>query len=165
MKPKTAIVLGVLLVACIVLALCTGDLFRSPKGDDEQAEKQSLFDPAPAKPVELTIEGKGGKVAFKKTDDAWRIVEPIEARAEDWRVNEVADALKDLKGRAAEDVGDETTGLDKPVWTVTIVDDKQTTHRLLVGRPRPMKSDQTYVRPAGATETFVADMDFAGKLD
>ena len=164
MKPKTAIVLAVLLVACIALALFTGDLFTPSKPDDEQAAEKQLFDPAPGKCVELTIEGKTGRMVFRKTDDAWRMIEPIRAKAEDWPVNDVADSFKDLKGHPAGDVGSETTGLDKPLWTVTMVDDKKVSHRLLVGRPRPMQSSQTYVRPAKGKQDFIVKVDFASKL-
>jgi len=164
MKPKTAIVLAALLLVCIGFALFTGDLFTSSKPDDKQAKEQPLFDPAPGKPVELTVEGSAGKIVFKKIDDAWRIVEPVDARAKDWPVNEVADSLKDLKGRPAGDVKNETTGLDKPLWTVTVVDDKKATFRLLVGKPRPLESSQTYVRPAAGKQDFIVNVDFQEKL-
>ena len=166
MKPITTIVLAVLLVVCIVVALFTSDLFTPSKPKDgDEVKRQDVFDPAPGKPVKLVIDGRNGHFAFEKADDKWRIAEPVQAKAEDWRVNDVADALKDLKGRPAEGVGDETTGLDKPVWTVTLTDDKQKVHKLLVGRPRPMKSSETYVRPAGGKTTYIADVDFASKLD
>ncbi len=164
MKPKTAIILAALLVLCIAFALFRGDLFTSPK-PEEPGQEQKLFEPAPGKCVALTIEGKAQKMAFKKVDDVWRMVEPIRAKAEDWPVNDVADAFKDLKGRPAGDVGSETTGLDKPLWKVTIVDDKKASYRLLVGRPRPMQSSQTYVRPAKSEQDFIVDVDFAYKLN
>ena len=165
MKPKTTIILVVLVVVCIALALFTSDLFTPRKPEEGEALKQDLFEPAPGKCVKLAIEGKNGSFVFEKVGDAWRIAEPISAKAENWRVDDVADAFKDLEGRPVEDVGDETTGLDKPIWTVTATDDKKKAHTLLVGRPRPMKSNQTYVRPAGSKKTFVAEVDFAYKLD
>jgi len=164
MKPKTAIILTALLVVCIAFALFRGDLFTSSK-PEEQGREQKLFDPAPGKCVELTIEGKAGKMTFKKVDDDWRIVEPIRAKAENWPVNDVADAFKDLKGRPAGDVGSETTGLDEPLWKVTVVDDKKASYCLLVGRPRPMQSGQTYVRPAKGKQDFIVEVDFAYKLN
>ncbi len=167
MKPKTTIVLGVLLLACVVLALFSGDLFTSSKkpDDDAQAKEEKLFDPAPGKAVRLTLEGKTGSFVFRKEGDEWRILQPIRAKADKWDVDSIADAVKDLKGYVAEGVGNETTGLDKPLWTVTVVDEKDKTFRVLVGRPRPMKDNETYVRLGGSKQVHVAKVDLAYKLN
>jgi hypothetical protein len=165
MKPKTTIVLAALLLVCIVLALFTSDLFDGSDADGpDQAKDVDVFDPACGKPVKLTIEGKGSTFVFEKTGDNWKILEPVAAGAQNWRVDEVADAVKGLKGRPV-DEADETTSLAKPIWTITAVDDKKRTHKLLVGRPRPMQTDQTYVRPVGSDKTFLVKVKFAEKLD
>ena len=60
MKPKTTIVLAVLLGVCIVLALFTSDVFTpsKPEGGPKEAAKQDLFDPTPGKPVRLRFQLK-----------------------------------------------------------------------------------------------------------
>jgi len=167
MKPKTTIVLAVLLGVCIVLALFSSDLFSPAKPPDEEtAADKPLFDPKPGKAATLRIESARGQFAFEKTDDKWRITEPIAAKAEKWRVDDVADVFKDLKARpASDDVDDDDAGLAAPRWTVTMTDEKGKAYKLLVGNPRPMASDETYVRPAGSKQTFLAKVDFAYKLD
>jgi hypothetical protein len=165
MKPKTTIILALLLLVCLAMALFTSDLFTPAKKTDHQAKKQAIFESTPGKIVELTVAGPEGKIAFQQADGNWRITQPIAAKADTYKVNEIADALKDLKGSVAEGVGNDTTGLDKPLWTVTAVDDKKATFGLEVGRTRPMKEDQTYVRVPGGRQTFVADVDFARKLN
>ena len=168
MKPKTTIILLVIVGVCIALALLSGDLFGPGKPKDTHAEKQDLFKGAPGAPVQVTLTGKTGTFAFRKDGDDWRITEPIDAKAVTWRVDDVADSLKGLQGLPAEDAADDLTGLGSPLWTITVVYDKQgkaATRSLLVGRPRPLHSDQTYVRPAGGKQTFVVETDFADKLD
>lgn len=169
MKPKTAIVLGALLLLCVLFVVLTSsDVFRrKPTEAETPKEQQILKAPAGAKLVALTVAGPDRTVVFRKTDDKWRITQPIRGSAEGWRVDGIADSIKDLKGTAA-DVSAATSGLDKPRWTLTAVyrasDGKETTQKLLVGLPRPMESDQTYVA-VGEGKPCVVKVDFAYKLD
>lgn len=166
MKPKTTIILAGLLLAFIVYALFISGIFDGSKPEKEPAtQEQAIFEPAPGMWVKLTVEGKGGTFVFEKDGDDWRILQPVRAKAEKWRVDDIADPLKDLKGRPVEGGDAEPSGLATPRWTLTAVDDKNVTHKLLVGNPRPLEKDQTYVRPAGSDKTFLAKVDFAYKLD
>ena len=61
-------------------------------------------------------------------------------------------------------VGPEVTGLDKPRWTLTLVDDKGATYGLQIGQPRPLEANQTYVRAVGGQQVFVVKRDFAEDL-
>ena len=165
MKPTTIIILGALLVVCLAVALFTSDIFTGPEPDKQTDDTAELFKPALARVTQLTVQGDSGKRSFRRQGDKWRIVEPIDAPADTFEVNGLADSLKAIKATEATDVSDETTGLDKPRWTVTVTDDAGATHRLLVGRARPMKADQTYVRPNDSKKAFVAELDLAAKLD
>ena len=165
MKPTTIIILGALLVACLAVAILTSDIFTGPEPDKQSDEAAELFDPALGKVTQLTVQGSSGKRSFHKKGDKWRIIEPINAPADAFEVDGLADAVKGIKAAEAKNVTDETTGLAEPRWTLTITDDAGVTHRLLVGRARPMKSDQTYVRPDDSKKAFVAELDLAAKLD
>ncbi len=165
MKPTTIIILGALLVVCLVVALFTSDIFTGPEPDKQADDVAELFTPALGKVTQLTVQGDSGKSSFRRQGDKWRIVEPIDVPANTFEVNALADAVKAIKAAEAENVGDETTGLDKPKWTVTVTDDAGVAHKLMVGKARPMKSDQTYVRPNDSKKAFVAKLDLAAKLD
>lgn len=165
MKPTTIIILGALLVACLAAAIFTSDIFTGPEPKKQTDDAAELFKPTLAKVTQLTVQGDSGKRSFRRQGDKWRIVEPIDAQADTFEVNGIADAVKAIKAAEAKDVGDATTGLDKPRWTVTLTDDAGVTHKLMVGRARPMKADQTYVRPDDSRKAFVAKLDLAAKLD
>ncbi len=165
MKPTTIIILGALLVACLAVAIFTSDIFTGPEPDKQTNDAAELFKPALGKVTQLTVQSDSGKSSFHRQGDKWRIVEPIDAQADTFAVDGLADAIKGIKAAEAEDVSDETTGLAKPKWIVTVTDDAGVTHKLMVGRARPMKSDQTYVRPNNSKKAFVAKLDLAAKLD
>lgn len=157
-------------VLVAVLLICTGyvvyfhtDLFRPAPAEDANKEKP-LFGEAlgAAKSLEIT-DGDGKRIVFRK-DEFWRIAEPIRAKAEGWKVDQVYDAVKDLKGRAADDVGTDLTGLDKPLWTLTLTDEENVTRTLRVGRPRVLQSEQTYVSPGTTPKAWVVRENFASKL-
>ena len=164
MKPKTAIIL------CAVLAVCIGLMLLARTGlfEDKPDEGPSdIFDPAPSKPTELTItDGKGNVLRFTRTKDDWQIVQPIKAKAENWKVNQVADAVRGAAGEKVEDLGNDITGLDSPLYVVTIVDDKGASFSLHVGKQAPRMGSaatRTYVRVTKGRDYVVAK-DFAENL-
>jgi len=159
------------LVLVVVLAICTGyvvyvhtDLLAPRGRPDAPKEDSRLFPTAlgAAKALEIAA-ADGTTIVFRKEKD-WRIVEPIRAKAEAWKVDRIYDAVRDLTGRAADDAGVGLTGLDKPLWTLKLTDDEGVTCTLQVGQGRPLSPGQTYVRPAGADRTYVVREDFASKL-
>jgi hypothetical protein len=170
MKPKTAIVLGAILLVCLFLVVLSGsDLFKPKSQDNDGPKEQDVLKAPPGKIARLVVEGRGQKMVFEKGADKWRLTEPVAGQAESWRVDGIADSLKDLKGTTAQEIDAATSGLDKPVWTVTAMyradNGKETTQKLLIGRPRPMEADQTYVKLEGGKTTYVVKVDFRGKLD
>jgi hypothetical protein len=164
MKPTTIIILAAVLVACLAGALLTSDIFTTTPAPKAETGQVNLFTPAVGKVAQLTVQGASGTMNFRRQGDTWRIVKPIDAAADSLSVNQLADAIKDIKGAEAADVDDQTTGLAAPKWTVTVTDDKGATHKLVVGLPRPMQAGQTYVRPDDSKQAYVADVDLAAKL-
>jgi hypothetical protein len=164
MKPTTIIILAAVLVACLAGALLTSGIFTTTPAPKAETGQANLFTPAVGKVTQLTVQGASGTMSFRKQDDTWRIVKPIDAAADAFSVNQLVDAIKDIKGAEATDVDDQTTGLAAPKWTVTVTDDKNATHKLVVGLPRPMQAGQTYVRPDDSKQAYVVDVDLAAKL-
>jgi hypothetical protein len=164
MKPTTIIILAAVLVACLAGALLTSNIFTTTPVQKAESGQASLFTPAVGKVTQLTVQDASGTMSFRKQDETWRIVKPFDAAADSFSVNQLADAIKDIKGAEAADVDDQTTGLAAPKWTVTVTDDKNATHKLIVGLPRPMQAGQTYVRPDDSKQVYVVDVDLAAKL-
>jgi len=164
MKPTTIIILAAVLVACLAGALLTSGIFTTTPAPKAETGQVNLFTPAVGKVAQLTVQGASGTMSFRKQDETWRIVKPIDAAADAFSVNQLVDAIKDIKGAEATDVDDQTTGLAAPKWTVTVTDDKNATHKLVVGLPRPMQAGQTYVRPDDSKQAYVVDVDLAAKL-
>ncbi|HOD82803.1 MAG: hypothetical protein BWX88_04685 [Planctomycetes bacterium ADurb.Bin126] len=166
MKPKTIIILGVLLLLCVGLIVVrkSGLLDKKQPATQPSAIRDVLAQKV-GEARHLTIAAADGTtLAFEKSGEDWRIVQPVRGKAESWRVSSLADSLKDLQGEAVSDVAGEVTGLDKPRWTLTLVDDKGVSHGLEIGLPRPLESGQTYVRPKGGQQVFVVKRDFGSDL-
>lgn len=166
MKPRTTLVLIVLLAACIGFIVFRGLVGRRGHGTTEGAAV-SVFGKAPVGAKELVIVAADGtRMAFAKDGTVWNMVEPIHTKADGAKVNEIVALLLNLQGiEAEEELGDDITGLDAPLWTLGLKDGNGKTHSLLVGRPLPLtKGDRTYVRPAGSSATYAVAVDFAAKL-
>ncbi len=164
MKPKTAIILCVVLIVCIgLMLLWRSDLFQAKPAEPDR----SIFDPAPSKATDLTITDSKGKVLrFHRTNDDWQIVQPVKAKADNWRVNEVADAMRLLAGDKIEDLANKMTGLDSPLYKVKILDDKGRNYEFHVGKQAPRigsTTTRTYIRIPGGKDYVVAE-DFTEKL-
>lgn len=164
MKPTTIIVLAVVLGACLAAALLSSDLFAPEKTDDTDEGPAALFDPAPGRILGVKIVGQDQTLVLARQGEKWRLVEPVDAAADAFSVNQIVDTVKDIKASEARDVDDETTGLGSPRWTVTLTDDKGAEHTLLVGAPRPLQPQQTYVRPGGSKASYIAAVDLADRL-
>jgi len=172
MKPKTAILLiVVLLVVLAVIIVRHTDIFRPPVEPAETGK--NIWPEALAKAKELTIQPvEGAKIRFVKAGDDWRIAEPVDAKARSFPVSRIVDPLKSLLYERAFAAGQdgapgvELTGLDRPLWTVTLTDESGASHVLEVGRPVPLSGGRkTYVRKPTDEQTYVVDVDFADRLD
>ncbi len=172
MKPTTVIFLGVLLLACIALVVVRNVDWNKSEDTKIVVGRKLVFSAAPANPVSLdVIAVDGDTLSFVKEGDSWRIIEPIRAKAVGYKVEEVTGALKDLKyervfSRDEEDApAAGQTGLDKPLWTLVLIDGENKRFTLLVGKSVPLSGgEKTYVRPAGSPLTYVVAKDFAAHL-
>ena len=170
MKPKTVIFLVVLLLA-MMGAIIARQLELGP--DQPATKSNSVWQEHIGTVKAVTVSAAEEKsYRFERSDAGWRIVEPIQAPAQTWQVDSLADPIKDLRYLRTFQPGDldapdkELTGLDQPRWKLTLTDQGGKDHVLLVGKPVPLSDGrQTYVRPDGAQGGFVVEMDFADRLD
>lgn len=105
------------------------------------------------------------KLVFAKADDgtSWRIVEPIDAPAVDFRIRTAIAALTGLKEKrryAAKDKNrpsDSEAGLGDDAIVATIHDAKANkSHTIRVGRRAPLSSD-TYVKITGTDDVLIVE--------
>jgi hypothetical protein len=173
MNLKTTIVLLALLAACgLYVVLAHTDLLRRAKGPAERDREGAVFGTAPQDVVRIAITAvEARKRVFVRRDDAWYIAEPVEAKAIDYEVDRIADALKGLKAGSVHSPGDEDlpddeiTGLDKPRWTITFVDARDETRTVRVGRNVPLEDNRLYLRRDGDDRIFVVETQLRSALD
>ena len=164
MKPRTAMILSSILVVCIAyMALRNVDWFKP----DSDPDGGKVFEPTVTQCMSIVVVDADKKeLAFVRRDKDWYLDKPIRARAQQWQVDNLAGSLKDLTGREVQDIGDDLTGLDRPLWKITFTDDQGKTHELHVGRQAPMigaRDARTYVR-AGEGPVLSVAVDFADAL-
>ncbi len=179
MKPKTAIVMILVLLAVVGLVIVQ-------QGKRRQQQAEPPAPPVVDKPdwpelgrvVEVTIVPAEGaddnddkKIRFVKVGKDWRIAEPIDTRAWAYMVDEIAQIIKDFpyeRSFVAGEAGapaEKLTGLVKPKWIVTVRDDKDVSRSVEIGAPVPLTGGQkTYVRPAGDKRTYVSALNFAERF-
>lgn len=170
MKSKTALALIVFLCLCIGF-VAVRKLISTASKEPTAQQPVSLFPSAPQEIKQVVIEpADAPKMTFAKDKTDWRLVEPIHAKAVASLVTAVARSLTDLTSERSfapsdkDAVKSEITGLDKPLWTVTVAGDGGQALVLQVGKPVPLSRGQTYVRPKGDARTYVVAEDFAAKL-
>jgi len=172
MKPRTAILLTVLLVM-IVAAILIRSGYEAARPDQVPPGGKSIWPGKPGKVKQLAIHPDAGEeIRFLHDGEKWRITAPIEAPANTYRVEGIVDPLKELAYQASFEPGDpdapgaELTGLDKPRWKLTLTDEDGRDYVLKVGRPVPLSGGRkTYVQPGADRRTYVVEVDLAGKLD
>jgi len=172
MNAKTTVLLIIALIACVGYVVVRHTPLLGPDGPDQgPAESRRVFT-APSGAKRLIIAPAGEeKTVFEKIADDWYFIEPINARADDNRVLGLVDALLDLEYERRVEPGDEddddaVTGLNQPRWTVTLVDQKDATRLLHVGRQVPKigaSGRDVYVR-AGDGKSYLVSVDFDEKL-
>jgi len=169
MKPKTLVFLMVLLVACVAaLIVSKSDLFTKPSDEDGEDDKLVL---SAGEVKGLTLTPRDGeKMVFAREGDDWRIVQPVRAKAENFKVDGIVRALREMNYERAFSKGDaeadtEITGLDKPLWTLVIEDDAGNSHTVLVGKRVPLgRRNETFIRIEDDERTFIVAEDFADRL-
>lgn len=171
MKSKTVVGLIFLLLVCVAFVIVRNtSLFkRAPSPDANETDR--VFPQPPQDVRTLTIvSAQGRRLVFRKQDDDWRIAEPVAAKAASGKVSSLADTIAELRFQRsfapddADAVDSSITSLDKPLWTVELVADDGAAVKLLVGKPTPLRPDQTYVRPDGDAHTYVVAKNLAELL-
>lgn len=155
---------------CVAYVIGTRTRSLKPtEGEPEKEVSKSLFDLAPGESRRLTIVSADNETkAFTRGKDGWRITQPTEMTADDYTVSDVADTvglIQYVRLLASDAVSTDITGLDKPLWTVTLADANDVTRTLQVGRPVPLSGGRrTYVQLPGDERIYVVDVDLAAKL-
>ncbi|MHC4561426.1 MAG: DUF4340 domain-containing protein [Planctomycetota bacterium] len=165
MKPRTLIILAVLLAMCIgyvaikPLLRKEADLVGRPlfHRQIDNINRIEIFDDA------------GGKLELAKQDGQWSLVAPIEARANNAAVLPIVSTLSELTGEEAFPAAqpdEELTGLATPRWIVTLQTDSGPVV-LHVGRRAPQlgtSAVQTYLRLPSDSDLsqpiYAVDVDF-----
>lgn len=169
MKNKTMWVLLGLLVACAaVIGLMKIGLF-----DEDMLASRRVFSDPPLDVTSVTLEKRDGEtIQFTADGEKWRMVKPTSAPADKPLVDNLVRLLRKLEFQRAfdpktENFDDGLTGLDKPLWTVTLKNAKGRAWTLDVGFETPAigtDAPEVYVRPAGESKTFVVRGEMATTL-
>jgi hypothetical protein len=117
--------------------------------------------------VEVEIDRAGGPVRLLRTDQAWRLTEPVDSPAEASTVNALVGAIAALdveRTLSLDEIDLSDYGLDDPAFGVVLVDADGRRFSLAVGDPTPLGSnravrrglDDVIVMTSGA---FVAGLD------
>jgi hypothetical protein len=165
------------LVALVVVAGGLGAYayYGVLKGEEAEQKQKELeakaFDLEKASVKKLSLTAKGQTVRLERDGEEWRIVEPVQARAEKFSVEPILDKLADLKSKAV--VADTRAraadfGLAQPQFTVVAsYADKagaEKTATLEVGDENPLDLTIYYAK-AGDDRIFTAEPALKYPLD
>jgi hypothetical protein len=164
MKPKTIIVLAVLLAAGLYVLLRQGH--RQPPQEPPDAEAALLAVQAD-QVRRINISGTQGEpLEIIRPDRQWELAGTDRGRADQRRCQELVEALTGLRGRLADVDEASLTGLDQPRWQVEIEDAQGARHALRVGKAAPLSGGAvTYVRTTGSPKVYAARRDLQELLD
>ena len=175
MKPNTAIIL----VAVLVLVIGTFGISKwirssgdsDENGKDPAPKSRKIFPKAPSGASQVVIAPRGDKeMVFDYVDHAWRMTMPVSAPADADRLTGIKDMLSDMVYERIiegddEENDDMLTGLSKPRWIVTMVDELDARRVVRIGNNvQRIGAGQVaaYVR-VGET-TYVVAEDFTDRL-
>lgn len=169
MNTKTTLILAV--VALVVGGYVFWDLVgaEEAKKTEEVAARQ-LFDPKPAGIDRVQLVSDDGTFTFRKEDNDWRMVEPIDAGANTFEVNAIVDKAADVKWSRAydKDAKDRpspaVSGLEKPSATVRLYKGDKLEAELLVGKRLPTGKG-TYVARGSDGKVYEAQTDLTSAFD
>jgi len=139
MKPKTTLIL----LGVFAILLATTLLFESrSKARKETKEKsEKLIDLQSADIEKITLKNESGTITFKRGDKSeWSMIEPLEAQADSYEVNRLAEDFSNLKfERVVEAEGGDPAKYEIPQKELTLWSKGQTEPvRLLIGMENPL---------------------------
>jgi hypothetical protein len=164
MNTKTTLLLA--LLAAVVGGYVAVDVYRS-KGEKPEATTvaaKALFEPKPKDINRVEVTAGNAKFAFKKQDNAWSIVSPMQAPAADMEVNALVDKAADIKYLKAYEKGDKdrpseaVSGLGKPETSVKLFNGDKLEAEVLVGEALPTGKG-TYVGVGGKDTVYETQSD------
>jgi hypothetical protein len=123
----------------------------------EAAAKRFLPIPPEAEIVSVEVKNGTGEIALERRDpDGWRLVRPLDARADEDEARTLTEALRDLQvlRRPQGDVGAPAYGLVPPAAGVSLKPKEGEAIAFEVGAKAPL-GDGYYARLAGASELLV----------
>ncbi len=187
MNFKTTIVLLILLAVGAGVAFYVknrGETAPEEKPEEKKDDVRYVFDPQPAEAdmTRLVVKRTGKPdLVFERepkpegADAAtpapeWRMVEPVEAPTESWRVGNLVTSFGRTRYRSSFEPGSaagvtaEQAGLAQPAGSVTMIEKGGRQYVVEVGA-KPAMSDDTYIRIAGKPTIYRADRDLVRELE
>lgn len=161
-----------LIILAMAAATLGGFIFfverHQPTTDERQERMDKVFRNLDgASVVTIDLETSHGPVRLAKTDDDWRLVEPLDDPADAAVVKTLIDAIANLdveRTLPAGEVALADHGLDDPVLGLTLVDAQGRRFSLTVGGETPLGSNRAVIRDSGAEIIMVPGF-FVASLD
>jgi hypothetical protein len=170
MKFRTTVIL---LIIAAALALFIY-LYKGPGTQEARTLGKMLFEIKGDLVTKVSLTGAKGRLAFERREEAqdkWRILEPIEARANDGVVTAMVSRLEFLEkkrtfsGEEFEKVSTQNIGLNPPEITVTVFNKEGKSETLKVGAAT-INLDRRYAAKEGVpNEIYMIDAGLFESLD
>ncbi|MHC4592276.1 MAG: DUF4340 domain-containing protein, partial [Planctomycetota bacterium] len=169
MKHKSTLLL---LIAVVIAGFVAYSLSRKPASHELQKQRKDLLTEFESSQIQtLKIEQGDSRLTCRREDrDGWRIVEPVNVRADRWEVESILDKFE-LAEKVASyypDKGKQLNaaeyGLDKPTRTVTMDmgEDGDRSWTVLIGKDASV-ADSVFVAVEGQDGVFAVAKDVVDK--
>jgi len=148
--------------------------YRSPGTEKAKTLGKMLFKIKGDLVTKFTLIGEKGRITFERREegeDKWKIVEPIEARADDGTVSAMVSRLeflekkRTLAGKDYEEVSKQDIGLNPPKITVTVFDKEDKSETLKIGEPTITLSRRYAAKEGVPDEIYTIDAGLYEALD
>lgn len=162
-------------LALLLLALALGlYILGVDRGRDDSGQRADKARRAvaflPAQVTHLELQGGAVRISATRTPGGWRMTAPIQAEADETRVDGLLERLAELPRSQLlteaqirrRGLTDADYGLDAPRWTIRL-GTRERERVLLIGRDAP-SGDALYVRLDGAREVVVAPTNLLAEL-
>ena len=160
MKHKSTLLL---LVAVVIAGLVAYSLSKKPTSAEAARQRRRLLPDLHAGEVKrLAIQGPDGRIVCRREGaDEWRILEPVNVRADRWRIEGILDNLETAEKVSSTFPRDIAQyGLDEPARTVTVSLDESgaPAWTLKIGKPAGA-AESVFVALDGHEGVFAVDKD------
>ncbi len=157
-----------LLVLLGVVGIAVFFVNRQPAPDDQTATAEGetkLLDVDPNKVNRLVVAPAAGeRVAFERRQGTWRLTEPVAAAADSFEVDALVREVAELRSRNRVDPSGDTTGLDRPQYTLDVTDDAGKTQTIKVGSKSAV-GDILYVQLGDRAQADVVNAGLLAQLE